>query len=227
MKHFNKFFFTLGITCLVWVPNISNASEIKDRETVEIVGISMRQLVICHQHEWRNLTVNLEFNAEISNRTQAIRDHVRVFLEQYSQPDDFWEIMNTKLVHSLLESFPAITTMKSILSLEPDRTLKFQRESNVQFDKGTMKESFGFTKSNSPISEEILNLHVVWDMKENLNPATDYPDFQWVNEAMESFFKEHPMHTSDWKSLKPMLQSYLLEKFSTLSSIHVKAELAE
>ena len=161
----------------------------------------------------------------------AVKERIRMFLEEYSNPADFWEIMNTKLVRSLSETFPDITTMKSTLSLAPDRTLHFPRESIIRYDRGSdiLKESFNFTKLNYLICQEtfrLLDLHVEWDLKNNPT-LSDYPDYQWVDEAMEVFFKEHPVSFSEWKTLKPKLQTYLLERFPSLTSINVEVTIVE
>ena len=150
MKNLKKILLIMGVALISLAPSISSASIIDDSETVETVGIFVRGLKICHQNEWRNLTVNLEYDADIGGNAadiQAVKEYIRAFLEEYSNPDDFWEIMNTKLVRSLSETFPDIITMKSTLSLAPDRTLHFPRESIVRYKRGSdiLKESFNFS----------------------------------------------------------------------------------
>jgi len=234
MKNLKKILIIMGVAFLAIAPGISPASEINDSESDETIGIFVRGLKICHQNEWRNLTVNLEYDAEIGGSAmdiQAVKGHIRMFLEEYSNPDDFWEIMNTKLVRSLSETFPDITTLKSTLSLAPDRTLNFPRESIVRYDRDSdiLKESFNFTKLNYLICQDtfrLLDLHVAWDLKDNPT-LSDYPDYQWVDEAMEKFFKEHPVSYSEWKSLKPKLQAYLLEQFPSMTFINVEVTIVE
>jgi len=235
MKNFKKILFTMGVALMAIAPSVSNASIINDSETVETVGIFVRGLKICHQREWRNLSVNLEYDADIGGDAadiQAVKEFIRTYLEEYSNPDDFWEIMNTKLVHTLSENFPDMIAIKSALSLAPDRTLHFPRESIVRYERGSeyLKESFNFTKLNYLICQETfrsLNLHVAWDMKDNPNPTTDYPDYQWIDEAMDTFFKEHPVSFSEWKTLNPQLQAYLLERFPTVTSMDVEITIVE
>lgn len=222
-------------TLLTLASSILHASLIDDRETVEALGIFVRGITICHQREWRNLTVNLEYNTDIGNNTtdiQAIKERIRRFLDEYANPDDFWEVMNTNLVLSLSASYPDITTIKSTLSLSQDRTLQFPRESIVRFEKGSdnLKESFSFTKLNYPICQESfhsLDLRVSWDLKANPDPSSDYPDYQWVNDAMHAFFKEHPVSISEWKTLKPLLIAYLIEQFPSVSTMDVEITIAE
>jgi hypothetical protein len=224
MNIFNKSLIAAAIA----MPLVLPASIIEDKNTVETAGIFIRELVICHQHEWRNLTINLEYNADVhgsATNVENVKDHIRMFLKNYSNPDEFWEIMNTKLVGYLSEIFPDMTVIKSTLSLAPDKSLDFPRESIVEYDRESdvFQESFNFTKLNYLICQttfQSLNLHVSWEMKDNPG-ATDYPDYQWVDEAIELFFKERPLSFSEWKSLKPELHEYLLERFHALANINI------
>ncbi len=205
------------------------ASEVIADPREERVSVAFRNLKICHQHQWRNLTVGIDFlgdNVDIEN----LRLYVREFLNNYTQEDDFWEVMNVKLVKELSVAFPGITLMESTLSLKPDQVLIYPRSSTVKFEKGAeiLKERFSFTKRNYLICQETfhsLDLHVAFDFKDNPVPA-DYPDYRWVDDAMTTFFKEHPVSLSEWKELKPLLEEYLLSQFASLASISVNVSAA-
>lgn len=235
MQNFNKGILIMGITLMSLAPSLSTASTLNEKEVIETVGVFIRGLQICHQHEWRNLTLNLEYEAEfdkMSADTLAVKAHVKTFLENYSHPDDFWEIMNTKLIRSIVKTFPEIITLSSTFSLMPDRTLGFPRKSIVSYkrDSETLKESFSFTKLNYLICQETfcsLDLKVSWDMIDNPNPLSDYPDYQWIDGAMDAFFKEHPISFSKWKELKPKLLNSLLERFPTLTSIDIEVKVVD
>ncbi len=225
----------IALALLLLAPSVSIASIINDKEAVETVAIFVRDVKIFHQWEWRNLSVSLEYGAEIDAKAPdiyALKDFVRVFFEQYSNPDDFWEIMNTNLVSAVSEAFPEIVSIKSTLSLAPDLTLRSPRASIVEYEKGNeiLKESFSFTKLNYYICQETfraLNFYVVWSMKDNPNPQTDYPDYQWIDAEIEAFFTAHPVSFSKWNDLKPKLQAYLLERFPALSSIDTEIKVVE
>jgi hypothetical protein len=214
---------------LALAPLALNGSLILDQDAVERVGFSAHGLKICHQNEWRNLSIDLSYLAEAGSpaaNTDLVCARVRTFLEEYSSPNDFWEIMNTNLIRSLLKDFPGLTAIESTLSLAPDRTLHFPRQSIVRFEKDKspcLKESFNFTKLNYLICQESfreLNLHIAWDLKENPGHF-DYPDYLWVDAAMEEYFASHPVSFTKWVQLKPALEDFLLERFPTLASIRV------
>ncbi len=214
--------------------SLLSASIVDDSNKVEREGLFIRDLKICHQYEWRNLSITFEYETvpygKASN-VDLIKGYIRQFLDEYQNQTDFWEIMNVNLVHSLLTEFPDIQKLKSTLSLKPDKTLSFPRESIINYDinNNVLKESFGFTKLNYAICSEtfgLLDLSVFFDLKDN--PAQfDYPDYQWVDQAINEFFKEHPLSFSQWQHLKPQLEDFLLERFKTLSEIHVDVTLAK
>ncbi len=234
MSKFRKVITTLGVALMAIGPNFSYASEVDETEIEEKIGIFVRGLKICHQHEWRNLTVELEYGTQIDNsheNAQEVKKYVKEFLDKYSNPDDFWEIMNVKLVDSLLKNFTGMQSVKSTLILAPDKTLKFPRSSIVNYERGeeTLRESFSFTKQNFLICEETfhkLNLHVKWDMKKK--PGNfDYPDYQWVNTAIEKYFAKNSVCLSKWSKTKHELVESLLKKFKTLVSVHIEATVIE
>lgn len=224
-----------GTALTALIPSISHASMIDDRESIETVGTFIRSLKICHQKEWRNLSIQLEYTTDENIQTtdpQLVKDNIRAFLDAYAHPDDFWEVMNTNLVKFLAEGFPEIKTIKSSLKIDPDHTLNFPRESVVRYKKGVevLKELFSFTKLNYLICQETfrsLDLHVAWEMKERPNPSTDYIDYQWVSSAMDGYFHDHPLSFSQWKSSKPELQAYLLERFPTATSMEIEITIVE
>lgn len=206
-----------------------NASEIIADPQDERVSVAFRNLKICHQHSWRNLTVGIDFlgeNVDVEN----LRIFVKEFLNTYSQEDDFWEVMNVKLVKELSGAFPSISVIESTLSLKPDAVLIYPRSSTVKFDRTIeiLKERFSFTKRNYLICQETfhsLDLHVAFDFKDNPE-SSDYPDYRWVDDAMTTFFNEHPVSLSEWKQLKPLLEEYLLTQFPSLASILVSVSAA-
>lgn len=229
-----KILFPLLAALVALTPQPAKASIIDDSQTVEKVGIFMRDLSICHQQEWRHLTIDLEYTSDAGGAAAdvlLVKEQIRGFLEDYSNPDDFWEIMNVKLVHFLAETFPDITTMKAKLSLKPDRTLFFPRASIIDYDRDLhlFQESFQFTRTDYLICQETfksLNLKITWKMKENPGPF-DYPDYQWIDQAMMAYFSEQPLSFSEWKSVKPKLQAHLLEKFSTLKDIDIEISILQ
>lgn len=233
IKKINKYvFFGFLVSALAF--NVLSASTIDDSNTTEHLGFFVRGMKICHQGEWRNLSVTLEYESDLGSKAtdvQSVKAYLRGFLESYPNTTDFWEIMNRNLIRSLTQEFPGINTLKTVLDLAPDKTLSFHRQSIVQYEKGAqaLKESFGFTKPNYLICNDsfrFLDLHVLFTLKDNPD-AFDFPDYQWVDQAMERFFAEHPVSFSKWKDLKPQLEAYLLTQFPTLTWINIEVTVAD
>lgn len=215
------------------IPGVE-ASQLDESKAIESVGFHMRNVDIFHQNEWRHLSIHLEYESAIDEAEVSafqVKNHVRDFLKSYANPMDFWEIMNTNLVRSIVETFPNIHTLKSEIALAPDQTLYFPRRSTVIYDSRAQafKESFGFTKLNYLICNqtfESLDFNVDFDIKTNPD-RFDYPDYLWIDQAMEEFFKDSPVSFSTWSSMKPKLESFLLERFQTLTAITVDVTLAK
>lgn len=217
------------------IPCESYGSVVNDSESIETVAVELQGLSICHQREWRKMTVHLDYRMSKDHPAtdvNMVKGKIRSFLDHYSQEDDFWEIMNTNLVRYLSESFPEMEAIKSTLCLAPDATLKNHRKSIVRLDREaeTMSEAFVYLKSNYLICQETfkaLDLRITWEMLPNPDPATDYPDYLWIDSAIDAFFREHPVSVSEWKSLKPCLQEYLLGQFPSLASVDIEVTVAE
>lgn len=209
------------------------ASKIDDTNASEKVGLFVRHLKICHQDEWRNMTVSLEYDTDAMDKTtdvQKIREHIRSFLESYDNRVDFWEVMNKKLIHSLLKEFPTIKTILSRLSLAPDRTLYFPRESIVEYTQGkeVLKEIFTFTKLKYLVCNttfQSLDFNIAYEFKA-LPAPSDYPDYRSVDERIEQFFSKNPVSVATWRSLKPLLEAFLLKQFPSFASVEVNVKAA-
>lgn len=204
----------------------ASASELDETQANQRSGFSIQGLKIYHQEEWRNMTLTLEYE---SGKELDVKGRVKQFLADYDKPADFWEIMNVKLTRSLIEKYPEITALKTKISLAPDRTLLFPRASTVQYDHSpVLKEFFEFTKLNYRICNEtfqMLDFHISFQMKENPGPF-DYPDYQWLDQAMDEYFKERPLSFSKWSEIKPELEGYLLERFPTVSTLNIDVTIA-
>jgi hypothetical protein len=226
--------FLVGFYLTASIPHSVEASQLNESNATESVGFYIRNLDICHQDEWRHMSVRFEYDGDIKDgevSAYQVKDYVKNFLKSYANPMDFWEIMNTNLVSSILQAFPNIRTLKSEIALSPDQALPFPRQSTVKYDSHAkaFKESFNFTKIDYLICSqtfESLDMHVDFDIKENPD-MFDYPDYQWIDQAMEEFFKETPVSFSTWSTIKPKLESILLERFPTLTAINIEVTLAK
>jgi len=226
-----KTFLKLTLFSLLLAGTQSYASLLNDQNTAERVGFFVRGLQICHQGEWRNMTISLEYESDVNENLLGVKRFVRSFLENYDNTTDYWEIMNTKLVRALFKEFAGINTIKSKLSLAPDKTLFFPRESTVEYTRGdpVMKEMFMFTKLKYLICNvtfQALDLQVAFRFKDNPT-AADYPDYRSVDAVMDEFFAENPISYSTWRTLKPKLEARLLEKFPSFATIEVEVRISK
>lgn len=216
----------------IFSSNLLFASILDDSNAVETNSISLKDLKIYHQYEWRNLSIILEYQIAPDKEdldTKSVKNYVVSFLKQYKNPEDFWEIMDNKIVKLILRDFPDIQTMKSTFLLKPDKKILFSRFSSIYYDRANKKfiETFGFDKENFAICNETfksMNLSVSWSFKDSPKP-NDYFKFEDMDEQIIKFFKENPLAFSKWEYLKPKLEKQLLEKFESINSVNVNVTL--
>ena len=222
---------------LKWIPklglftifsgNLLFGSILDERQALETTGIALKDLKICHQNAWKNLSIFIEYQLEPNKEEldpKCLKNYVKTFLSQYKNFEDFWEIMNKTIVKWIAKDFPDIQTIKSTFYLKPDKIVLFTRFSTVYFDESDHKfiETFGYEKENFAICNETfksMNLSVSWEFKEPTSPK-DYFDFQDMDAQITQFFKENPLCFSKWENLKPKLEKQLQEKFKSINNVY-------
>ncbi|NDD98886.1 hypothetical protein EB008_01175 [bacterium] len=227
---------------LKWIPklglftifsgNLLFGSILDERQALETTGIALKDLKICHQNAWKNLSIFIEYQLEPNKEEldpKCLKNYVKTFLSQYKNFEDFWEIMNKTIVKWIAKDFPDIQTIKSTFYLKPDKIVLFTRFSTVYFDESDHKfiETFGYEKENFAICNETfksMNLSVSWEFKEPTSPK-DYFDFQDMDAQITQFFKENPLCFSKWENLKPKLEKQLQEKFKSINKVTVDITL--
>lgn len=216
----------------IFSSNLLFASILDDSQAVEISGISLKDLKIYHQYGWKNLSIFMEYQVEPNKEdldTKSLKNYIINFLNQYKNPEDFWEVMDNTIVGKIVKDFPEIQTIKSRFLLKPDEKIHFTRYSTIYFDRSnnTFIETFGFDKENFAICNETfksMNLSVSWDFKGPTSPK-DYFRFEDMDEQIILFFKENPLAFSKWESLKPKLEKQLLDKFESINRVSVNVTL--
>ena len=96
--------------------NLLFASILDERQALETSGISLKDLKICHQNAWKNLSIFIEYQVEPNKddlNPKCLKNYVKNFLIQYKNSEDFWEIMNSCIVKWIVKDFPDIETIKS------------------------------------------------------------------------------------------------------------------
>jgi hypothetical protein len=228
---FLKWIAKLGLFT-IFSGNLLFGSILDERQALETTGIALKDLKICHQNAWKNLSIFIEYQLEPNKEEldpKCLKNYVKTFLSQYKNFEDFWEIMNKTIVKWIAKDFPDIQTIKSTFYLKPDKIVLFTRFSTVYFDESDHKfiETFGYEKENFAICNETfksMNLSVSWEFKEPTSPK-DYFDFQDMDAQITQFFKENPLCFSKWENLKPKLEKQLQEKFKSINKVTVDITL--
>jgi len=228
---FLKWIAKLGLFT-IFSGNLLFGSILDERQALETTGIALKDLKICHQNAWKNLSIFIEYQLEPNKEEldpKCLKNYVKTFLSQYKNFEDFWEIMNKIIVKWIAKDFPDIQTIKSTFYFQPDKIVLFTRFSTVYFDESDHKfiETFGYEKENFAICNETfksMNLSVSWEFKEPSSPK-DYFAFQDMDAQITQFFKENSLCFSKWENLKPKLEKQLQEKFKSINKVTVDITL--
>jgi hypothetical protein len=49
------------LAAMVFMPLGSYGSVVNDKDSIETISVELKGLSICHQREWRNMSVNLDY----------------------------------------------------------------------------------------------------------------------------------------------------------------------
>ncbi|NDE63876.1 MAG: hypothetical protein EB053_05930 [Chlamydiae bacterium] len=216
----------------IFSSNLLFATILDQGQALETSGIALKDLKICHQNGWKNLSIFIEYQIEPNKEEldpKCLKNYVKNFLSQYKNSEDYWEIMNSTIVKWIAKDFPDTQAIKSTFLLKPDKIVPFTRYSTIYFDELDKKfiETFGYEKENFAICNETfksINLSVSWEFKKPTSPK-DYFDFQDLDAQITLFFKENPLCFSKWEYLKPKLEKQLLKKFKSIKKVDVNITL--
>jgi len=102
---------------------------------------------------------------------------------------------------------------------------------NTATDCSTNQESFGFFLKDYPMEHQgngLLNISVLY----RLNTAVDkiepdlYPEYVGIVEKIQKFLEEYPNESDYWEIINKKMAGYLLEQYPSMSSVHIKIDVA-
>lgn len=220
---FSLFFITLALASQ---PSVYS-SEIDNTHVSEQMGFKINNIRIHHQDFWRTLNLSLEYSAHKEMTppdTLAIKDSLKQFLHDYSNPKDYWEIMNVNLVHFLTQKYPSLDFLKIQIAVVPDQPVPFCRKSIVTYMTGkNLQEEFEFRIENDPLFSSVfkdVTMRIVFKYIENPQ-VFDYPDFLWINDTVKQFLIDHQQELSQWDTIRPILEKQILEKYQGLTNVDI------
>ena len=113
---------------------------------IEEFSFVLQDFKMNHQGENNNLNIKIRYCYEsgISNNQYpdftVVAKDIKVFLDNYPNEDDYWEILNKKLTLMVLEKYPVLASISSEIQVSPSRLTAYTRSSIVtRYQSGNKK----------------------------------------------------------------------------------------
>ena len=109
---------------------------------IEEFSFLIKDFKIDHQAETNNLNISISYRYVVDIKDAEYPDFrllakdVEMFLTNYPNEADYWEILNKQITSLLLKKYPAITSVTSELKVDPSRLDPYIRASRVTRDRG-------------------------------------------------------------------------------------------
>jgi len=124
----------------------SGATTVKSGVLVEQFSFLIKDFKIDHQGENNNLNITIwyRYKAHLSNAEypdfMLIARDIETLLTNYSNEEDYWEIVNKKITLMVLEKNPAIAKITCQMQVSPSPKDPYLRSSIVTRDRMTMRK---------------------------------------------------------------------------------------
>jgi hypothetical protein len=112
---------------------------------IEEFSFLIKDFKIDHQAETNNLNISISYryvrdirDAEYPDFRLLAKD-VEMFLTNYPNEKDYWEILNKQITSLLLKKYPAITSVTSELKVDPSRLDPYIRSSRVTREREVLR----------------------------------------------------------------------------------------
>jgi len=112
---------------------------------IEEFSFLIKDFKIDHQAETNNLNISISYRYVVDIKDAEYPDFrllakdVEMFLTNYPNEADYWEILNKQITSLLLKKYPAITSVTSELKVDPSRLDPYIRASRVTRERGTAR----------------------------------------------------------------------------------------
>ena len=104
---------------------------------IEEFSFSLKDFKMDHQGEVNNLNISISFRY-VANITKAdypdfrwLAKDVETLLNNYSNKDDYWEIVNKQVTALLLKKYPSLASVSCELKVDPSRLVPYARSSRT------------------------------------------------------------------------------------------------
>ncbi|CCB86953.1 hypothetical protein [Parachlamydia acanthamoebae] len=182
--------------------------------------------IINHRFGLHAIGIHLTIDGKEVPSPKMIKDEINIFLTSYPNQEDYWEIVNKKLVIYLANKYSSIEQMQSIFSVEPDLIKPFNRKSIVSLkNQQVEREAFLFTIANQTIQNDLASIEVEMEYKPEVT-VSDYINFFAVKDAIQAYFRENSSLNASEFDLSERLAKHLLIIFPNVQSFGISLNRA-
>jgi len=110
---------------------------------VEGFSILLKDFKIDHQGETNNLNISIEYRYRVNISVaeypdfRSVAKDIEMFLTNYPNENDYWEILNKKITSLVLEKYPPITKVTCQIQVSPSALVPYLRSSIVTRERTT------------------------------------------------------------------------------------------
>lgn len=187
--------------------------------------LSIDRYIINHRFGLHALKINVEMDGMPIAIEDKMANEIKDFLANYPNQEDYWEIVNKKLVIFLSKLYPNQKKIQIILSIEPDSNKPFSRKSICKlYNEEVERQAFSFSILNHAFRNNLLNLNIEidYDCKASSN---DYINFFTVRDVIEVFTKENSVLNLSESVFPEKIARHLLSHFTTAKGFSVMVEI--
>lgn len=187
--------------------------------------LSIDRYIINHRFGLHALKINVEMDGMPIATEDKMANEIKDFLANYPNQEDYWEIVNKKLVLFLSKLYPNQNKIQTILSIEPDSNKPFSRKSICKLNNGEIEQqTFSFSILNHAFRNNLISLNVEIEYDCNAS-SNDYINFFTVRDAIETFTKESSLLNLPESVFPEKIARHLLTHFTSAKGFSVMLEI--
>ena len=155
-------------------------------------------------------SVIVDFKQAAPTTLQELASTVRAFLTNYPNKTDYWEVINRKLNHTLIEKYK-LDELTTYLVIRPDEIYPIGRASFVETRKDGSTERFGFKLT----SKTAPTLEIALDVPPGAL-SEQIPDYRYLQQEIERYTS---LHALSEKQTQANLARWLLARFPAFHTV--------
>jgi hypothetical protein len=189
------------------------------------VQLSIDRYIINHRFGLHALKINIEMDGVPVSIEDKMANEIKDFLANYPNQEDYWEIVNKKLIVFLSRLYPTQNKIQTIISIEPDSNKPFSRKSICKLHNGEIEwQVFSFSILNHAFRNNLLNLNI--EIHYDCNASTnDYINFFAVKDVIEIFTEQQGKLNLSESAFPEKIARHLLSHFTSAKGFSVIVEI--